>query len=81
VLVEQLADAPMDVRQADLHRRFGTSGDDAAVARDKAVAAAFDDAVAGVRGAWIDAEDDHRLGFCAPARMPPTRASLQAQLT
>jgi hypothetical protein len=60
VLVEQLADAPVDVRQADLHRSFRPGGDDAAVARDEAVAAAFDDAVAGVRGTWIDAEGDHR---------------------
>ena len=74
MLVEQLADAPVDVGQADLRRGLGTGGDDAAVEGEEAAATTFDDAVAGVRGAGIDAEDDHGLSFCAPGRMPPARA-------
>jgi hypothetical protein len=59
VLVEQLAHAAMDVRQPDLRRRLGARGDDAAVQGEQLLAAALDDAEARVRGARIDAEDDH----------------------
>ena len=60
VLVEQLADAPVDGGQADLHRSFRAGRDDAAVEREQAPAATLDDTVAGVGGAGVDAEDDHQ---------------------
>ena len=60
VLVEQLADAAVDRGEADLHGGFRAGRDDAAVEREQAPAAALDDAVAGVGGAGVDAEDDHQ---------------------
>ena len=60
VLVEQLADATVDRGEADLRRGFRAGRDDAAVEREQAPAAALDDAVAGVGGAGVDAEDDHQ---------------------
>ena len=60
VLVEELADAAVDRREADLRRGLRARRDDAAVEGVEAAAAPFDDAVAGVGDAGIDAEDDHR---------------------